>query len=244
MHARLRDCALFAGLVLATGCSEKGPRSCDLDTDALVMLATVSETDVGVEIEIEFETATTDTEMLGTALALCPGSDSLTVNGMALEERLTLGHLYYYLKVEPEDEAPEYTILLERKDKDQPNVEASIRMPPTFEFTTPAAGSQHSRAAELDVSWGPAWPDNTIELDIVDEIGSTCINGLGYYVDPVEDSGNYTVPANALSGPAGGSCDVTIVATRVLEAPYPEVLAPGGGLTAVVTRGLPFQSID
>ena len=243
MNARSRQRALVAGALLTTGCTES-PRSCELDTGALVMFATISDIGTTQEVEIEFLTEADDADMFGTALALCPGTDVLTVNGREADKQLTLGHLYYTAVFTEQDDGyiPEFDIILQRKDG--VDVEATVVMPPRFEFDTPAAGSEHSRANELSITWGPAWPDHQIELAVEDEIGSTCIDGLGYYGDPVDDNGSFVLPANALSGPAGGRCEVKVSLTRVLESPYPEVLAPGGSLTAVVNRRLPFQSID
>lgn len=247
MSSRAQRCALVAPTLLACGlacgltcgCAET-PRSCELDTSALVMLATVSDNDAGVEVEIEFETATGSSEEIGTALALCPSSDTLSVNGVEADEQLTLGHLYYIAQFEPG--TPSFEIVLERKDKT--NVTATVEMPPAFELTAPTPASEHSRTSNLAISWAPAWDGQEIDVLVGDEIGSTCIEGLGY-IGSVDDSGSFVLPAGSLTnGSTGGSCEARVALTRVLEAPYPGVLAPGGSLTAVVNRRVSIESTD
>jgi hypothetical protein len=219
--------------VLATGCSDT-PRSCDVDNASLIMSATVSDLDSGVEVEIELETGSNGS---GTALALCP-DDQLFVNGVETEELRALGHLYYTVDFDEPD--PSYEITLARKDHD--DVSVLVEMPPSFEITAPAENAELSRAAPWEITWAPGWADQTIELDVADEIGSTCIEGLGLEL-VVDDTGSYGVAGNTLKG-QGGSCEVTISLTRVIEGEYPSQLAPGGSVTALVKRRRPIVTVE
>ena len=225
----------------ASACADT-PRSCDLETSALVLRATVSDLNDGVEVEIELETAS-DTGLegsSGTTLALCPDADHLEVNGVRAQEVYALGHRYYVASFDAPE--PSYEISLQRKDND--SVSAIVEMPPTLEITQPDEGATRSRGEPIEVAWMPGWPGQLINLAIEDEIGSSCIDGLGVEFD-VEDTGSYSVGAGELvGGGAVSSCEVTLTLTRVLEAPYPAALAPGGNLSAVVKRRRLFVSVD
>jgi hypothetical protein len=239
MEARACSLALLA--LGAAACADT-PRSCDLATSALVLRATVSDLDAGVEIEIELETASDTGSDLssGTTLALCTDTDHLEVNGVRAEELYALGHRYYVVSFDTPE--PSYEISLLRSDHE--DVSATVDMPPTLEITQPNEGATRSRAAPIDVAWTPGWADHLIELAIEDEIGSSCIEGLGVEVE-VEDVGSYSVGGNMLvGGGAVSSCEVTLTLTRVAEAEYPAALAPGGNVNAVVKRRRLFTSTE
>lgn len=237
-----RSCSLAALLALgATACADT-PRSCDLSTSALVLRATVSDLDDGVEIELELETASeTDPEgSSGTTLALCPEADHLEVNDVRAQEVYALDHRYYVVSFDQAE--PSYEISLQRKEHE--SVSLIVDMPPTLEITEPGEGAASSRGEPIEIAWAPDWPGQMINLAIEDEIGSSCIEGLGVEYD-VEDTGSYSVGGNALvGGSAVSSCEVTLTLTRVLEAEYPAALAEGGNVTAIVKRRRGFTSIE
>lgn len=235
------DFALLTAFALCAGACSETPRSCDLDNASLVLRATVSDLAHGVEVEVEIESEPSITGGIGTALALCPEADVLTVNGVDTEEVLALGHLYYTAEFSTRESS--YEIALARKDHE--DVVVVVDMPPSFEILTPAsAGESFSRAEALDITWAPGWPGEVIELNVSDEIGSTCIEGLGVEFD-VEDSGSYSLAPHALSGGGGVSeCEATISLTRMREVEYPAQLAPDGQISAIVKRRLSFISID
>lgn len=200
------------------------------------MFATVIDDDKGFEVEVEFETATDFIDNAGTSLELCPESDRLRINGQTPEEVRALGHLYYLAEL---DSASEVRIELTHGDELH---EVLVEVPPHFEIDSPVLDSVHSRGAALELSWSPAWPGEQVELAIEDQIGSDCIEGLGFE-ELVADSGSFTLAGDTLvSGAQGGSCQVKASLTRVLEASYPEQLAPGGGVTAIVNRRVAFIS--
>lgn len=202
------------------------------------MFATVIDDDDGVEIEVEFSTDLIDNA--GTSLELCPESDQLRINDREPREVRALGHLYYV--VEFSEPQPEVRISLTRGDSEE--IVALAQTPPSFVIDGPALESSHSRADDLAIAWSPPWDGQEVELAIEDKIGSDCIEGLGYEL-VVDDSGSFVLPANTLvSGEGGGSCEVKVSLTRVLESSYPEQLAPSGSITAVVNRRLPFNSVD
>ncbi|PRQ08227.1 hypothetical protein [Enhygromyxa salina] len=239
MDARNGSLALLA--LGAIACSDT-PRSCDLSTSALVLQATVSDLDDGVAVEIELETAgeTGSPGGSGTTLALCPDADRLEVNGVVAEELYALGHRYYVVSFD--ESASSYEISLQRNDNT--SVSAIVEMPPTLEISEPGGGSTRSRGEPIEIGWTPSWSGHQINLAIEDEIGSSCIEGLGYDSD-IDDTGSFSVGANALiGGSAASTCEVTLTLTRVLEAEYPAELAAGGSITAIVKRRRLFTSVE
>lgn len=224
-----------------SGCSD-GPRSCELSSSSLVMFATIIDDDDGVEVEVEFETATDILDNRGTALELCPDSDQLTINGQTPEEVRALGHLYYVVALDAASTQVEIDLVRTEGE----SIAVLVETPPRFTIDGPASGSEHSRAQDLLVEWSPMWAEGEMKLAIEDKIGSDCIVGLGHE-ELVEDSGSFVLPAGTLQsggGGDGGSCEVKVSLTRALEASYPEQLAPGGAIEAIVKRRLPFNSVD
>lgn len=232
-----RTAALLLGVTtLGLGCASEA-RSCDLDTDAIMMWATVTDLGDRVEVEIEFEAAAAE----GAALALCPDRDHLEVNGVEASLVRALGHVYYTAEFEPGDSG-EYTISLKREEWS--SVSVTVELPPSFEILEPAADSSHSRGASLDISWDPPWPDNVMELAVEDEVGSECLEALGIAYE-VEDTGSFTVaPFMLTSGGEGGSCDVTLALSRRVIVDYPIGLHEGGEIAGFVRRRQPFTSTE
>jgi hypothetical protein len=222
--------------VTTLGCASEA-RSCDLDTDAIIMWATVTDDGEQIEVEIEFEAAGAE----GAALALCPERDHLEVNGVEASLVRALGHVYYTAEF-PGDSVGDYEIVLQRDDAQ--SVSVVVELPPSFEIVAPMPSSSHSRADALDVSWDPAWPGGMVELAVEDAIGSECIEELGVAYE-IEDTGSYTIGPYALvSGETGGTCDVTLALTRSVAVDYPSELHEGGEIAGFVRRRLPFTSTE
>lgn len=231
----LRTAVVLLGAT-ALGCASEA-RSCDLDTDAIVMWATISDLGDRVEAEIEFEAAGAE----GAALALCPDRDRLEVNGVEASSVRALGHVYYTVEFEGAS-VGEYEITLSRDDAK--SVSVTVELPPSFEIVSPAANSTHSRGASLDIGWDPPWPGGVMELAVEDEVGSECIEALGIAYE-VEDTGSYTVaPFMLTSGGEGGTCDVTLALTRSGIVDYPSGLHEGGEIAGFVRRRQPFTSTE
>lgn len=220
----------------ALGCTSEA-RSCDLDTNAIVMWAIVNDLGDRVEVEVDFEAAGAE----GAALALCPDRDRLSINGVQASSVRALGHVYYTAKFEQTVER-EYQIVLSRDDAQ--SVTVTVELPPSFEILAPAVNSSHSRAAALDISWDPPWPGGMVDLAVEDAIGSECIEALGIAYE-VEDTGSFTVaPYMLTSGGDGGSCDVTLSLTRRVTVDYPAELHEGGEIAGFVRRRQPFTSTE
>jgi hypothetical protein len=238
--ARPRPIALVGavGIALLGGCSTE-PRSCNLEASAIVLHATVTDGDEGVEIEIELEIGVDDEESIGTPLSLCEeAGETIMVNGRPAEQVRVLGRIYYV--VEFEEPETTYTIDYVRDDG---TITAELTMPPTLAITMPAEEAQASRSLPLDVAWEPTWPEHTIMLAIEDQIGSDCLEGLGYSME-IEDLGGATIAANQLeSGPdSDATCTVWIALTRTSVAAYPEALHGGGSIEGYVKRRRRFTS--
>ncbi|MFO7561110.1 MAG: hypothetical protein R6X02_00600 [Enhygromyxa sp.] len=230
-----RTIALMALGAMASGCASEA-RSCDLDTDAIVMRATVNDLGDRVEVEVEFESGGVE----GAALTLCPDRDRLEVNGVEASMLRVLGHVYYV--VEFADAAVrDYEIALQRSDAQ--SVSVVVELPPIIEVLTPAPDSSHSRAAPLEVSWEPAWPEGSLALAVEDAVGSDCLEELGVSYE-VEDTGSYTLSAHSLVSGSGGSCELTLALTRSVAVEYPATLHEGGQIAGFVRRRQPFTSLD
>src|SRR5690606_27583367 len=205
--------------VSALGCASEA-RSCDLDTDAIVMWATVTDLGDAVEVEVEFEAAGVE----GIGLSLCPDRDRLAINGVEPSVLRALEHVVYVAEFDGASTG-EYEIALQRTDAQ--SVSVTVELPPSIEVLSPALDSTHSRAAPLEVSWDPAWSGQMIDLAVEDQVGSDCIDALaiGYQV---EDTGSYTIGAHSLVSATGGSCEVTLALTRSVAVEYPSELHEGG----------------
>jgi hypothetical protein len=229
-----RTVALLGAMM--SGCASEA-RSCDLDTDAIIMWATVTDDGEQVAVEIEFEAVGAE----GAALSLCPERDHLEVNGVEATPVRALGRVYYTVEWEGAS-VGEYEIVLERDDAQ--SVSVVVELPPSFTIESPVANSSHSRGLELDVLWAPSWSGGVMELAVEDAIGSECIEDLGIAYE-VEDIGSYTVaPYSLQSGEAGGSCDVTLALNRSVFVDYPAELHEGGEIAGYVRRRQPFISIE
>lgn len=215
-------------------------RSCDLDTDEIILWATLTNSDAGVEVEVEFEAANTE----GAALALCPERDRLEINGVEASLVRALGHLFY--TVEFEQPAAGYEIVLMRGAGQ--TVTTLVEMPPSFEILAPTVDTAHPRSSALDVVWTPAWPGGEIELVLADAVGSDCIEGLGVRYT-LEDTGSAVVGGDSLvSGAAledeSLGCAVTLTLTRSAELQYPAAFHEGGRVSTAVRRRRPFTSVE
>jgi hypothetical protein len=209
--------------------------SCGLLNESVAMHATVADNKTGVHVEIQLSTG--DEDGPGTALTLCDG-ESIAVNGEPAVLSRVLGELYY--TVEFAEPTPSYEIEFTRELQD--DVVARIDMPEAFTIDAPAEDSPHSRAEPLEVLWSPAREGEVIELAVEDEIGSSCIEGLGLELE-VPDSGSYTVAGGSLvGGEMAEACQVWIALTRAATGEYPGELHPSGRITGYVKRRHGFRS--
>jgi hypothetical protein len=239
-RARVRpiQLAVASGIGLLSSCSTE-PRSCNLEPSAIAMFATVTDGDEGVEIEIELEIGIDDEESIGTPLSLCAeAGEVIEVNGRAAEQVRVLGRIYYV--IEFEDPETTYTIAYVRDDG---TITAELTMPPTLDITTPAEDQMIPRSEPLSIAWEPTWPDHPIMVAIEDQIGSDCLEGLGYSTE-VDDVGSATIVANQLeSGPdTDASCTAWIALTRTSVAAYPDALHESGSIEGYVKRRRRFTS--
>lgn len=227
--------SLILPLPLLLGSCGEEVLSCGLLNESVAMHATVADNNAGVHVEIQLSTG--DEDGPGTPLTLCEG-ESIAVNGEPAVLSRVLGEDYY--TVEFEASAPSYEVEFTRELQD--DVVARIDMPEAFTVDAPAEDSPHSRAVPLEVLWSPPRPDELIELAIEDEIGSSCIEGLGLELE-VPDSGSYTVAGGSLvGGEMAEACEVWIALTRTAEGEYPAELHPSGRITGYVKRRHGFRS--
>jgi hypothetical protein len=238
--ARLRPIQLgmLVGIGSLGSCSTEA-RSCNPEASAIVLHATVTDGDEGMEIEIELETGVVDGEEVGTPLSLCSeAGEVIEVNGRAAEQVRVLGRVYYVV----EFEAPETEYVI-KYVRDDGTITASLTMPPTLAITEPAEDQVIARSAPFGISWDPTWPEHPIMLAIEDQIGSDCLEGLGY-TSEIDDLGSATIAANQLeSGPEiDATCTAWVSLTRSSVAAYPDALHEGGSVEGYVKRRRRFSS--
>jgi hypothetical protein len=231
MSTRWLCCALASSLAL--GCTSD-PQTCKLPTSEIVMSASVSDVNGDIEVDVEFQALDGST-----TLELCPGRDRLTVNGVAVESIRVFGEQYY--RVGFEDPAERYEIHLGRNDASDATV--AIDMPPSFEITAPAPNSSYSRSGTLTVEWAPSWIGEVMQLSLLDDIGSSCIDGLGLF-DTVEDVGQVEIGGTKLAASeADLECDLTLLLTRSSALEFTSGTLGGGGITASISRGFTIRSL-
>jgi hypothetical protein len=231
----VRTIALMVLGAMTLGCGSE-VRSCDLDTDAIVMWATVNDVGDRVEVEVEFESAGVE----GAALALCPDRDRIEVNGVEASMIRALGHVYYVVEFSGVS-VRDYEITLQRSNAQSMSV--VVELPPNIDVLAPEPNTSHSRGAPLEISWDPPRPGEMLGLAVEDTVGSDCLEMLGVNYE-VEDLGAYTISAYSLLSGSGGSCDVTLALTRSVAVEYPAELHEGGRVAGYVRRRQPFTSID
>ncbi len=226
---------LIAAIVgLALGCSNE-PHTCRLPTDELVMWVTVTDLEGEVEVEVEVEPVDGTT-----TLELCPEHDSLTVNGIEAEPIWVFGEHYY--RVEFASAAELYEVKLDRKDAQSVTVEA--KMPPSFEILTPAPDSSHSRADNLDIEWTANWSGNSIQISLLEHIGSSCIDGVGVF-EEVEDVGAHQIAGGSLvAGDGELDCEVALMLTRSQVVEHPANTFAGGEVSLHLNRGMVLRSVE
>lgn len=237
MFTRPAALTFLVGLVTsAPGCSTE-PRACEIETSKIAMYTFVENTGDGAVVDISLEIATG--EGAGTQLELCPDKETITVNDREATLVRALGQVYY--EVEFSTASSAYEVGLQRTDF--ADAVATIEMPPSFEVESPAPGSEHARSADLEIAWSPAWDGGVIDVAVEDEIGSSCIAGLGVELE-VDDAGAYTLPAGALIGGTSGtqSCEVWISLARWAVGEYPPQLHADGAVVGVVKRRHAFVS--
>lgn len=213
-------------------------RSCDLATNAIVLRATVTDSDEDLEVELELETGGSE-EGPGTALELCSDSgEVLRVNGEDAKPVRVLGQLYY--TVELDERAELYTIEFVREAE---TIRVDLELPPPFSIVAPVEDQEVPRGETFDITWEPDWPGHMISLAIEDEIGSDCLEGLGFTQD-IEDLGASTLAANKLEAgtAAAETCKAWVSLTRSASAAYPSELHEGGSIEGFVKRRRRFLS--
>jgi hypothetical protein len=238
--ARPRPIHLVAlvGVGLLGACSSEA-RSCDLEASAIVLHATVIDGDEGVEIEVELETGVVGDEAIGTGLTLCGETgERLEINGRETEQVRVLGRVYYVV----EFDQPETSYVIEYF-RDDGTITTELTMPPTLAISLPAEDQVIPRSEPLTIGWEPSWPDHPMTLAIEDQVGSDCLEGLGYTTE-VDDVGGATIAANLVeSGPnTDATCTAWISLTRTSIAEYPDALHEGGSIEGYVKRRRRFSS--
>jgi hypothetical protein len=231
MSIRWLACVFASSLAL--GCTSD-PQTCKIPTSELVMSATVANVNGDVEVDVEFHTVD------GSAtLELCPERDRLTVNGAPVESIRVFGEQYYRVQFDDPDER--YEIRLARSGAS--DATGAIDMPPSFEITAPTPNSSYSRSGLLAIEWAPSWAGELMQVSLLDDIGSSCLVGLGLF-DTVEDAGQVEVGgAKLAASDTQGECELTLLLTRSRALEFTSEGFGGGGITGSISRGFTIRSL-
>ena len=235
-----------AGLVLvAVGCGQDGRRSCDVPTDEMSVVATVVDAGPSIRAEIDFERG--DRSSIDRPLELCD-EDRLTINGEEPVETERPGRVVYGVTFPPEAER-DVVFQLDREGHGE-RVRVELSLPPAFQIVTPEANAVISRASDLLVSWDPPLPDDTMRIELGEEVGmGVCIyteEGEHDYkslagVD-VPDDGEWTILGGSIVSDAEAECAAYYTLKRIEPGEYPGALGIGGYVEARVDRTVAFRS--
>jgi hypothetical protein len=238
-----KSIAALAGLsgvlmtIPSSGCSSH--RSCELDTENIILRALIVDYGDGVEAEIELANGAGDGY---TSLELCSDSgDTLTVNGSRAEE-IYVGDHYFYV-VDFSEPSAAYEVVFTRDHEDESS-SAEVLAPPPFELTAPEPLAQSSRAESLELAWEPGAPGE-IQISIADELGVACLeSGLE---ELVADTGALSLPAGTLAPgadiPEDGVCALDLTLSRRAVGEVSSHLSSVSTIDAIVARHRSIDSI-
>lgn len=237
---------LWLGLVAALAAcdAQDGRSTCDVETSVLRLVALAVENGPTFRAEVEFSS---DADGLGVSLALCD-DDVLTFDG---DEALRVDRTDRIIYAHTSDLTTARTIQIALSRKDEASIELTLEMPPSFEVVAPQPDADVSRSSDFVLEWAPANPDNSMRIELAEEIGKgVCLETTQTEHDykglsgvDIEDDGNWRVPANVVDGGTRDKCEATYRFTRTHESAYPAALAPGGRVAGRVERSVAFVSV-
>ncbi|MBL4682996.1 MAG: hypothetical protein JKY37_00285 [Nannocystaceae bacterium] len=236
---------LAFGVLASTGCDQETADTCSVSNDALSLVAIVVDNGVKLRAEIDFESG--DRTGLPNPLQVCD-SETLTIGGESptVTEK---GDRIVYSVTLPLDTPPEVAFVLERNGEDE--VEVRVSRPPSFSVTAPDDGQTVPRSEDLTLMWSPTVEGSEMLVSVEEDVGyGLCVvtqEGEHHYKTrvgvPVPDSGQWTIPAGAVTSETPGPCAAFYNLRRVLRSPYPADLAEGGFVEARVLRTVEIESV-
>ncbi len=237
--------AVFALTLLTAACDEGPPDTCGLANDEVSVAAVVVGNGAKLRAEIDFERG--DRTGLPAPLHVC-ADDELTIEGQSPTLTEKADRVVYSVTL-PVDTSTEVQFSLTRSEAD--TVEVTVPRPPPFAITAPEDGATVSRSEDIVLTWEPALEGGEMRISVDELIGyGLCVvteEGEHHYKTragvPVPDTGQWTIPAGAVTSETEGPCSAFYNLRRVRRSPYPETLAPGGFLEARVRRTVEIRSV-
>ena len=177
----------------------------------------------------------------------CDG-DEVRINGVRASEIEREDRYDYSRIVDAADPNRTFTFTLDRKGEDP--VEATVTLAAPYEILAPTASQMLSRSTDFELQWSPSAPDNTMSLQLFEEIGGgICLiteqtdrDYKGTIIIP--DEGSYTIPAGAIQSPMMNDCDASIILGRFSFGNYPDELVEDGFIEGRVLRAISFLSVE
>lgn len=243
---RLAACSLALLAFAAGGCGDAGGDSCTVETGEMSVVATVVDSGSTLRAEIDFERG--DRSELDDPLTLCD-DDELTINGERPTKTERPGRVVYGVSFDGDAERT-VAFDLDRQGGEE-RVRFEVTLPPIFEILAPADGDAVSRGADLVMQWEPPAPDDTMRIELREEIGmGVCIftdEGEHHYkrlggVD-VPDDGDWMIPADSVHSDLDEACSASYLMSRIVAGDYPAALGQGGYVEARVDRTVTFDSV-
>lgn len=228
---------LALALALALGCVVDEGQTCEVATEELSAVALVVDSGWDIRATIDFEAG--DRRGRNEPLRLCE-DERLTINGVEPEPIEKADRIEYALAL-PADGVRSFGFVLQREDE---RIELALELPPPFELLAPMDGDLLDFSAGQELQWEPAWDGGSMQVGLSEEIGGgdclvTAQEGHTYESEAgvtVPDSGQWTIPGGVLESGSPQDCTVTYTLSRVLLAPYPEVLHRSGRAEARTER--------
>lgn len=222
--------SIMAGTGLA-GCGGTDGETCEIATGDISAVALVVDSGWDIRASIDFEAG--DRRGGNSPLRLCD-SDELTINGEAPEVIGKADRVEYSLSLPP-DGARSFRFELDREAEGD-HLTFAVDLPPAFELLAPMDGEAIDFSQEQVLQWEPALADGSMQVGLGEAIGAgeclvTTTEGHTYEMAggiTVADSGQWTIPANAVASMGEADCTVSYSLSRVVLAPYPAKLERSG----------------
>jgi hypothetical protein len=228
--------ALASVLVACTGDESE---SCEIATEDISAVALVVDSGWDIRATIDFEAG--DRRGRNSPLRLCD-TDELTINGDVPDVIDKADRVEYAVSL-PAESDRSFTFELDREAQGD-RITFEVELPPAFQLTAPMSGDVIDFSQEQVLQWEPTVDDGSMRVGLGEAIGGgECLvattDGHTYEAAAgvtVPDSGQWTIPAGVVGSEATEACTLTYTLSRVLLAPYPEVLEDSGRVEARTER--------
>lgn len=237
-----RGLAALGAAVLAAvlgACTGDEDQTCEIATEDISAVALVVDSGWDIRAAIDFEAG--DRRGRNTPLRLCD-TDVLVINDRIPDVIEKADRVEYAISL-PADGPRSFTFELDREAQGDRLV-FEMELPPAFEITAPMDGEVVDYAEDQVLQWEPALAGGTMHVGLGEVIGGgECLTAVdeGHTYEAaggvqVDDTGQWTIPAGAVSSMSPESCTLTYTLSRVVLAPYPDELEGSGRLEARTER--------